>query len=394
MMPAWPTVRLAEVLRQRKEFIEIDDLTTYKRPRVQLHAQGIVPRDELPGALIKTKRQQMCRSGEFLVAEIDAKVGGFGVVSPLLDGSIVSSHYFLFVVDETKLDRRFLDYFIRTHMFRTQVEAQGSTNYAAIRPADVLGYTMPLPPLAEQRRVVARIEELAGQIDRARALRRQAQQQASALWARSTGDVFARLETCHPPKLLRDLVSVRGGGTPSKADPVYWDGDIPWITPKDVKSRELSDARQHISQRATEETAARLLEPGAVLVVVRGMILANTFPSAVLRRPAAINQDMKALVPQAHLLPEFLCSMLWAQNARFLQLVEKSTHDTRRLDTDKLLDAQMPVPPIPEQRRVVTELEGLEARMVTLKRLQSGTAAELNALLPATLDRAFKGELV
>src|SRR5713101_1628761 len=113
-MKPWPTVRLGEVLKHRKEFITIDDLTNYKRPRVQLHVQGIVLRDEVAGALIKTKSQQVCRAGEFLVAEIDAKVGGFGIVPEALDGSIVSSHYFLFVAEEPKLDRRFLDYFIRT----------------------------------------------------------------------------------------------------------------------------------------------------------------------------------------------------------------------------------------------------------------------------------------
>jgi len=97
MNAKWPKVRLGEVLRHRKEFITIDDLTTYRRPRVQLHVQGIVQRDEVPGALIKTKKQQVCREGEFLVAEIDAKVGGFGIVPSALDGSIVSSHYFLFL---------------------------------------------------------------------------------------------------------------------------------------------------------------------------------------------------------------------------------------------------------------------------------------------------------
>src|ERR1035441_5160734 len=115
-MKPWPTVRLGEVLRHRKEFVTIDDLTTYRRPRVQLHVQGIVQRDEVPGSLIKTKTQQVCRAGEFLVAEIDAKVGGFGIVPESLAGSIVSNHYFLFVIDESKLDRRFLDFsFARQH---------------------------------------------------------------------------------------------------------------------------------------------------------------------------------------------------------------------------------------------------------------------------------------
>jgi type I restriction enzyme S subunit len=121
-------VRLGEVLRHRKVFITIDDLETYKRPRVQLHAQGIVLRDEVPGALIKTKKQQVCREGDFLVAEIDAKVGGFGIVPHELDGAIVSGHYFLFMIDEARLDRRFLGWYLKTPAFRDQVEAQGSTN--------------------------------------------------------------------------------------------------------------------------------------------------------------------------------------------------------------------------------------------------------------------------
>jgi len=86
MKTSWPRVRLGELLYHRKEFVTIDDLTTYRRPRVQLHAQGIVLRDEILGALIKTKRQQICRAGEFLVAEIDAKVGRFGIVPMVLDG--------------------------------------------------------------------------------------------------------------------------------------------------------------------------------------------------------------------------------------------------------------------------------------------------------------------
>lgn len=161
-MKQWPNVALGEVLQHRKEFILLDDTEHYKRCRVQLHAKGVVLRDTVPGSDIKTKRQQVCHAGEFLVAEIDAKMGGFGIVPESLEGAVVSSHYFLFEIDGTKLDKSFLDYFIRTTGFRNQVEAQGSTNYAAIRPASVLGYQIPLPPLAEQQAIVSGLDTLAG----------------------------------------------------------------------------------------------------------------------------------------------------------------------------------------------------------------------------------------
>src|SRR2546429_543835 len=181
MSNGFQLVPLRNVLRQRSEFTEIDDFKTYKRCRVQLHAQGIIERDVVQGMEIKTKKQQVCRAGEFLVAEIDAKVGGFGIVSDDLDGTIVSNHYFLFDLNESLLNRHFLGFFIRTPAFMEQVRAQGSTNYAAIRPGDVLGYMVPLPSLEEQQRIVARIEELAARIEEARGLRREAVEGAEAL---------------------------------------------------------------------------------------------------------------------------------------------------------------------------------------------------------------------
>jgi type I restriction enzyme S subunit len=162
---------LREVLRPRAEFVTLDDFSSYRRVRVQLHGKGVVLRDDIEGTDIRTKKQQVVKGGDFLVAEIDAKVGGFGIVPPDLDGAIVSSHYFLFEVDETRCRRGWLDAFIRSGQLEEQVTARGSTNYAAIRPETVLGFQIPLPDPPEQKRIVARIEGLAGKIEGVRATR-------------------------------------------------------------------------------------------------------------------------------------------------------------------------------------------------------------------------------
>ena len=154
-----------------------------------------------------------------------------------LNGSIVSSHYFLFVVNESKLKLRFLDYFIRTPAFREQVAAQGSTNYAAIRPAHVLGYEIPLPPLAEQRRVVARIEELAAQIHEARTLRHQAAEEAEALFASFLTATF-RLIPLAAEKCCQKLPKSLAASSP--------------IVP--VMSRDFMAATSRSSRLATSQT--------------------------------------------------------------------------------------------------------------------------------------------
>jgi type I restriction enzyme S subunit len=123
------------------------------------------------------------------------------------------------------------------------------------------------------------------------------------------------------------------------------------------------------------------------------MILVHTVPAAILRVSGAINQDMKAMFPNNNISPEFLCTSLWAFNPRLLDLVEKSTHDTRKLETEKLLDFAIPVPPPEEQVRIVSKLNELYRKIEELKKLQSETAAELDALVPSILSKAFRGEL-
>jgi type I restriction enzyme S subunit len=380
MTKPWPTVRLGEVLRHRKEFITIDDLTSYKRPRVQLHVQGIVQRDEVPGALIKTKTQQVCRAGEFLVAEIDAKVGGFGIVPVSLDGSIVSSHYFLFVVDESKLDRRFLEFFIRTPAFREQVEAQGSTNYAAIRPAHVLGYEIPLPPLAEQRRLLGRIEELAAQIHEARTLRHQAAEEAEAL-LRSilSHDEKAKLTP------MRELVKLRSPDVTVRADETYQFAGV-YCFGRGVFKGARKSGMDFAYPRLTRLRAGEFVYPklmaweGALGIVppeCDGCVVSTEFPVFEVLGDRVLPEVLDTHFRTPSIWPE-ISGASTGTNVR-----------RRRLNPEDFLNYQIPLP----SRETQMTLRKVRSEVDVLKRLQAETAVELDALLPAILDRAFKGEL-
>jgi type I restriction enzyme, S subunit len=85
------------------------------------------------------------------------------------------------------------------------------------------------------------------------------------------------------------------GGTPSMTNQSYWCGDIPWVSPKDMKVPRLHDAIDHVEPNAIGN-GTRLLPSGAVLMVIRGMILAHSFPVARAERLRALNQDIKAVV--------------------------------------------------------------------------------------------------
>jgi type I restriction enzyme S subunit len=107
--PGWRRVRLGEFVKERNGFITINDSMTYRRITVRLHNRGIDLRDQVPGFKLKTKKQKVVRAGDLVVAEIDAKVGGFGIAAPEAEGAIVSSHYFLFAVDQSVCELGYLD---------------------------------------------------------------------------------------------------------------------------------------------------------------------------------------------------------------------------------------------------------------------------------------------
>lgn len=387
MSKVWPIVKLGEVLRHRSEFIVIDDLDTYKRPRVQLHAQGIVLRDRVSGALIKTKTQQVCHAGEFLVAEIDAKVGGYGIVPEPLNGAIVSSHYFLFQIDHKRLDRRWLDYYIRTPTFGDQVQAQGSTNYAAIRPAQVLSYEIPLPSLEEQRRVGATIEEIAAHINEAWTLRSQAIEETEALVAAVSAKLFEPKEGwqikmvgdfCEPPQY---------GFTESATDEP--------VGPRFLRITDIQEGKVNweiVPYCRCPEPSKYLLKRNDLVFARTGATTGKSFlirdcPRAVFAS-YLIRLRVRDSVSIDYLYLYFQSPSYWEQIAD-----EKKGTGQPNLNGSKLARLKVPIAPLDEQRRIVEELKGLQAEVDALKQLQAETIAELDAILPSILDRAFKGEL-
>jgi type I restriction enzyme S subunit len=381
MPNTWPLVPLGGVLRQRSEFARIDDLQTYKRVRVQLHAKGIVSRDVVPGAEIKTKEQQVCQAGELLVAEIDAKVGGFGIVPADLAGAIVSSHYFLFEVDESAIDKRFLDFFVRTPYFQDQIHAQGSTNYAAIRPTDVLIYQIPLPPLEEQGRIVARLDQLAAKIQEARHLQEETELDLRRILVGAYSEITAnapRLPMAEVAPLVRRPVKVN------------LEDEYPELGIRSFGKGTFHKAS--ITGAALGKKRIFKIEAGDLLF---NIVFAWEGAVAVARKEDAgrvgSHRFLTCVPKQGPATSGYLCfHFLTGQGLEDLGRASPGgAGRNRTLGLEALAKINVPAPSYEKQ----LWFDDLQARVDTLKRLQAETAAELDALLPSILDRAFRGEL-
>lgn len=150
------------------------------------------------------------------------------------------------------------------------------------------------------------------------------------------------------------------GGTPSKADHRFWSGGVPWVCPKDMKQLELSSSIDTITKFAVS-AGTRLMPAGTVFIVIRGMILAHTFPVGYATREMAFNQDMKGIIAQKGLSGRYLAYLLTSQPHAFLKLTTTATHGTKRFDMDELSAVPLCVPKHDEQKAILRILDEQQA---------------------------------
>ena len=194
---------------------------------------------------------------------------------------------------------------------------------------------------------------------------------------------------------LGDVGRWFGGGTPSKSNPRFWTGgNIPWVSPKDMKFNLITDAQDHITDDAVAQSATNLVESGSVLIVVRSGILQHTLPVAVTQRQVALNQDLKAVTPGENIRADYLALALKAFEQDILHSCTKTGTTVQSLELPVFLRFEIPVAPLPEQRRIVAEIEKqftrLEAGVAALRRVQ----ANLKRYRAAVLKAACEGKLV
>ncbi len=163
---------------------------------------------------------------------------------------------------------------------------------------------------------------------------------------------------------LKSVASFSGGGTPSRENLTYWNGDIPWVSPKDMKAEQIVGAEESITEDGLRSSAANLLPAGRVLMVVRSGILKHTIPVAINEVPVALNQDMKALNFDAdRCLGWFFLRWVQGLNDQLLLAWAKQGATVESIEHTYLADTILPMPPIAEQVKIVGFL-GLETAKI------------------------------
>ena len=237
---------------------------------------------------------------------------------------------------------------------------------------------IPLPPLREQKRIAEMLEKTAATIQQIRCKIEKIDSLSFSIV-----DHFIRNKTTetHP---LHELVDFHGGSTPSKKNNDFWtDEGIRWFTSKDLKSDELTDSLNHVTEKAVSQTALNpISRKKSIAVSLRGMSLAHRVPMSIIPENSCINQDLKALIPKENVDIHILFALLKQKENFLLTKVGSSAHGTRKLDFPHLRNLDIPkieenqLPNLKQQVQAIQQVKHLlNCKLALLQELQRSLSA-------------------
>ena len=192
---------------------------------------------------------------------------------------------------------------------------------------------------------------------------------------------------------IKYMFSSCNGGTPDTSNPDYWDGTIPWVSAKDMKTNKLYDTEDHITELGLKESSTKYIAPGQVLLVVRSGILKHTIPVAVNIVPVAINQDIKALRPINNLLSEFLCYFIIGCQTSLLAIWSKQSCTVESIEDKYLTETYVPFISCEEQKKIIDFLDRETAKIDSLIQKEKQIIEKIKEYRTALISAAVTGKI-
>lgn len=177
---------------------------------------------------------------------------------------------------------------------------------------------------------------------------------------------------------LKDCGKWLGGATPSKDKASFWNGDIPWASSQDIKSRTLKSTTYSITVEGLNNSSSNLIPVNSLLMVTRSGILRHTFPVSKTLFPVAINQDIKALIPHIEFSTDYIQALLSVDNVNILKLCSKVGTTVESIEYDALRSYLLLFPPLSEQQRIAEFLGTWDEAIEKLERLIAAKEKRLN----------------
>ena len=252
---------------------------------------------------------------------------------------------------------------------------------------DIAELEVAYPDILEQKRVLSVLKKAQELVDKRKKQIQACDELIKSQFIEMFGDI-CKNEKMWKMKTINEMChSILGGGTPSKSHPEYYIGNIPWVTPKDMKQLRINNSIDHITDEAIQNSSAKLIPTNSMLMVIRSGILKRTLPVSINDVEVAVNQDMKAFIPNENTNSDFLLYTFKMRESELLGNVRGVTADNIEFSIIKNLVT--PCPPIELQNRFSQFVQQVDK----LKFEMEKSLHELENNFNALMQKAFSGQL-
>ena len=370
----WETVRFGDVVELVSETSrnpEAEGITRYiGLEHLEPGSLHIKTWGELVDGVTFTKR---CRKGQVLFGKRRAYQRKVAVAE---FDALVSGDIYVFQAKEELLEPKLLPFLCMSERYlQFAVETSAGSLSPRTNWSHLAEFEFALPPLGQQRRIAELLWAMDETLEGYRAVGS----------ANQTAQV--RLREAHFESAVQESATISvtdagkwvTGNTPSRQDPSNWVGSFPWVSPKDMKVDVLHDTEDHLSEQGVG--LATVVPSESLMIVVRGMILAHTFPVCMTARDMAFNQDMKTLIPNDRFKVEYIFHWFKWLSKPILGKTSTTSHGTKRLMMEDFAGFPLPLVTLEEQKRFIARMKQFDEVSQALENAQKALVDQRTALI-------------
>lgn len=417
----WTTLRLKQIVDSSRPITygivqageNIPAGIPYIRPMDMSDEQGVKDEDTLLKTSIEiafSYRRSSLKPGD-IVCSIGPSFGKVMIVPASLNGANLTQGTARISVSENNI-KGYIFWALRSSVVFQQWEScVGGATFRALNLGPLSETYIPGPSLQEQTQIArfldnetARIDALIAEQERLIELLKEKRQAVISHAVTKGLDPTVPMKDSGVDWLgevpehwellpLKYLCNFYGGGTPSKENLEYWNGDIPWVSPKDMKSFLISDTIDKITREAITESSTTMIPTGSLLIVVRSGILQRTVPVAINKIPVTLNQDMKALCFREFRLSEFIAYFIKGLEDSVLLAWKKQGATVESIEFEYLANTLIPVPQACEVDAILSQLRKIDAQYEALQNEASLSINLLQERRSALISAAVTGKI-
>jgi len=352
---------------------------------VDQDSKQIVDVRELPCDEAPSRARQLVAVGDVLVSTVRPNLNGVARVPNELDGVTASTGFCVLRAGSNQLDSGYLFQWVKSKAFvDDMVRKATGASYPAVSDRIVFESKLPFPPLPEQRRIAAILDQAEALRSHRRAALAQLDSLAQSIFLDMFGDP-GRNSLSLQLSSLGEFGDWRSGGTPPRSEERYFNGEISWFSSGELEPMYVSQSAEHISDAAIRETSAKRVPAGALML---GMYDTAALKASIAAIECSCNQAIAFAEIQpdrANVVYVYHAIVTGREHFRRLQRGVRQ----KNLNLSMIRDIRIPAPPLPLQQTFATRIQAIEALKVTHR----AALAELDALFASLQHRAFRGQL-